>query len=351
MIVWGTKKVYRHLGYVADFCPICVGARQFSLERVGMAGHVYYVTAGEGKLVGYQLNCLDCNILLNGDPERYTAFATKPEPVLDLIKQTFPKLAEFHNGRLSLEHQVRTALPSVPDDVRRSLVMEPFTLLSPKVATYFAATHFEMGRTFIRREIIPVLVGTLARLRPTEQELQAALSKLTQLRDPMGTKVKLADLMAAFQAHYATAPAADSTVFGTPGFETPKPASTKRMRPAGARAGGALLPYERAGRALKIMAWIDVAAIAFLAVSEFNSAKPFTTDMMLIVAGLVALSAAMFYASSAIMRHAKVGRMLGIVLALPLLFWLPIGTIAGAYILWNLVKGWGEDDAAPQFAA
>lgn len=350
MIVWGTKKVYRHLGYVADFCPICVKARPFVLERVGMAGHLYYITAGEGQLAGYQLNCLDCNILLNGDPQRYSAFVPKVEPIAELIKHTFPNMSEVQHPRLLLEHQIRTDLPSIAEDVRRHVMTEPFLLLSPKVVKYFAETHFEMGKTFMRREIIPVLAGTLARLRPTEQQLQALLTRLVQMRDPIGARVKLADLMDALNARYAEAPPSESTVFGTSEFKTDPAASGKRMRPARMRAGGALLPYERAGKAFQILAWIAVLGIIFLAGGQLNAVKPASFEAMALFALLVVMTAGMFYASAAIMRHAKPGRVLGIVLAVPLLFWLPIGTVVGAYILWNLIKGWGDDDPASEYA-
>ncbi len=351
MIIWGTKKVYRHLGYVADFCPICAGVRPFSLERVGMAGHVYYISAGEGDLVGYQLNCLDCNILMNGDPQRYAAFAPQPESTLKLIDKTFPNIAQFQQARLSLEHQIRTALPSVPADTRRSLIIEPFLLLSPKVVKRFSETHFEMGRTFMRREIIPVLAGTLARLRPSEEELQAVLAKLMQMRDPIGSRVKLADLMAALTLRYAEAPAPESTVFGTQEFNTAQAGSGKPMRRAGARAAGSLMPYERAAKTFKVLAWITAIGTVILALAELNSSKPIGQELIVVSAALTALTAAMFYASSAIMQHAKHGRILGICLSVLLLPWLPIGTILGASILWNLTKGWGADTPAGHYAA
>jgi hypothetical protein len=350
MIVWGTKKVYRHLGYVADFCPICTGSRPFSLERVGMAGHLYYISAGEGRLAGYQLNCLDCNVLLNGEPEQYAAFATRPEPLPTLIKQTFPTLAEARHNRFAIEHQIRTDLASLSADTRRALLMEPFTLLSPKVVKRFAQTHFEMGSTYMRREILPVLARTLARLHPTEQELQAVLTRLAQMRDPMGTRVKLAELMAAIAACSAAAPAASATRFGTSEFSTPEPHSPIRMRRAGERAGGALLPYEKAGKVLKIVAWISAFCTLMLAGTEISHDKPITTELIAITAALIALTGLLAFANWAIMRHDKRGRVLGIGLGAVFLIWLPIGTIVGAYVLWCLIKGWGDEDAAPSFA-
>ena len=42
-IIWGTKIVERKLGYVADFCSICRGARPFTVFKVVQVGHLYYL--------------------------------------------------------------------------------------------------------------------------------------------------------------------------------------------------------------------------------------------------------------------------------------------------------------------
>jgi hypothetical protein len=344
MIIWGTKKVVRNLGYVADFCPICVGAKPFSLERVGMAGHLYYVSFGEGNLVGYHLNCLDCDVLLNGEPDRYSAFAKLFDNLPALIKETFPKLAEFHRNRLLLENKVRTALPTIDDDTRRSLLMEPFHLLSPKVTEHFASTHFEMGNTYMKRDILPVLADTLARLRPTEQEMDAVLTRLKQMRDVMGTRVKLADLMAELQQRHVETPAND-TVFGTKEFSDPYAHDAKRVRPMRSRAGGAMRPHEKAARLMKILAFIGFGITAVAALIAVAGPIPPTSGGLMFDAGLLALSVLLFFTSVAVMRHENWGRIVGMVLGTLMLAGIPLGTIIGGYFLYLLGMGW--DDYVP----
>jgi hypothetical protein len=196
-----------------------------------------------------------------------------------------------------------------------------------------------------------VLASTLARLRPTEEELQAALNRLTQMRDPMGKHVKLPDLMEALNARYAAAPA-DSTVFGSSEFSTPGAGASRRVRPAGKRAGGALLPYEKAGKALKIVGWITAFSLFMLVSTSLTSDKPVGAELYGVSAALAAAMAAMFYGSAQIMRHAKMGRILGIIFGVACLPLFPIGTAVGAYIVWHLTKGWGEDEdeTVPEFA-
>jgi hypothetical protein len=53
------------------------------------------------------------------------------------------------------------------------------------------------NRRFIRRNIIPILVRTLKPLKPSEEELEAALAELTKLRHKIGRKLSSRDLMTA----------------------------------------------------------------------------------------------------------------------------------------------------------
>ena len=70
-IVWGKKRIERKQGMVADFCPICREVRAFTLIRVGLADHIYYVSFGEGKLVGYIVRCDTCGVALGVEPTRF----------------------------------------------------------------------------------------------------------------------------------------------------------------------------------------------------------------------------------------------------------------------------------------
>src|SRR5438876_12363312 len=70
-IVWGKKRTERKQGRVADFYPICREIRAFTLIRVGLAGHIYYVSFGEGKLVGYIVRCDTCGVALGVEPTRF----------------------------------------------------------------------------------------------------------------------------------------------------------------------------------------------------------------------------------------------------------------------------------------
>lgn len=244
-IVWGKKAVYRKLGYVADFCTICRRARPFLVRRIGMAGHVYYISAGEGELVGYDRTCQSCATSYPADPARYRSMAKKLAPLPELVAQTFPDFQAAWADRLALEEQVRSSPMLVPAEQRKSLLLESFLALSPKVERRFASTHLDKevgfavlgtigllvalpaltravapdhaeeavllamavgialviwqiavsGRRFMRRDVVPALVKSVSPLRPRKEEIAGILAELKSHGHKMGAKLKLTDLL------------------------------------------------------------------------------------------------------------------------------------------------------------
>lgn len=243
-IVWGKKIVHRTVGHVADFCPICRGQRAFEIRRIGSAGHVYYISFGEGELVGFQRTCADCGTSFNADPQAYAAISNEPLPLAALAARTFPNYADVLRERLELERRVQDSPGLLSPEERRALIAQPFVLLSPMVERRFSSTRIDRNvgwtllgafllftfgsgiaravapdaqdasvlvllalavalvawqglgssRRFMLREIIPPLARALRPLRPRETEMQAVLADLKQLRHKLGSKLVLSDL-------------------------------------------------------------------------------------------------------------------------------------------------------------
>lgn len=244
MIFWGTKHTTRNLGYVADFCPICRAPKPFQLTRIGLASHLYFISFGKGRLVGYDRTCQDCGTSYSADPTMYESVVKKSAPVEELIRQTFPNLFQTYKDRLALEKVIKTSAALIPADQRYALIRDPFWLLSPKVEKRFASTQLDKeilfamvaaivlvvigpsmaeaimpkyagesllaclglglllivwqmaaaGRRFMKRQVIPVLATCLQPLKPTESELTRVLAELKQLGHKMGKRLKLEDL-------------------------------------------------------------------------------------------------------------------------------------------------------------
>ncbi|WKB50639.1 hypothetical protein [Eleftheria terrae] len=243
-IVWGRKLVRRGLGYVADFCPICRVIQPFKLERLGSVGHVYYLSFGQGELVGYERTCQACKTSFNAEPSVYAGAVKTVVPLPELQQRTFPHLATVLRERLELEAKVKRDPTLLSGEERYALIRNTFELLSPKVEKRFAATHIDKevalaaggalaltavgpgvvrsvypdaaelsllvfmglgalllvwqfalsGRRFMRRDVIPTLAMSLHPLRPSERELTSVLQDLKQLRHKIASKLKLSDL-------------------------------------------------------------------------------------------------------------------------------------------------------------
>ena len=114
MIIWGTKRVVSSLGFVADFCPICREVRTFEVERIGMAGHLYYLSFGSGTLAGYVRTCRTCGTGLNATPDMYARLSREMLRPDELQPITFPNLNEVHGPRLAMENRSGTRSPGWP---------------------------------------------------------------------------------------------------------------------------------------------------------------------------------------------------------------------------------------------
>jgi membrane protein YdbS with pleckstrin-like domain len=109
-----------------------------------------------------------------------------------------------------------------------------------------------------------------------------------------------------------------------------------------------LKPYEKAGRVIRLLAWISGISVLAIAVATLipllAHARPVETGSIVVVVIVLALIALFVYfqlaLGTAIKQHKTWGRKVGIGYGIIILFSFPIGTIAGAYVLYYLIKGW-----------
>lgn len=245
-IVWGRKIVRRKLGQVADFCPICRKTTAFTLVRVGSAGHVYYISSGEGELVGHERACTECGTTLRAEPATYAGVGKARTPLAELVAQTYPGIDDARSERFALEARIAGDLQSLSADERGALIREPFMVLSGKVEEHFSTTHLDKemllaivaalvllvvgpaslhglmpeeegtlflvfgliglalvvwqgiqsGQRFMRKAILPQLARALHPLRPTQGELDEVRSALRTHGHKLGRRLRTEDLMA-----------------------------------------------------------------------------------------------------------------------------------------------------------
>lgn len=105
------------------------------------------------------------------------------------------------------------------------------------------------------------------------------------------------------------------------------------------------MPYQKAGRLIRLLAWLQVISVIGIIVAiaiPMIAKQEMPSPQILILLLLAVFPALYFVVGSAIKEHKKGGRIAGIVLGVVMLFGFPIGTLIGAYILWCLIKGWEE---------
>jgi O-antigen/teichoic acid export membrane protein len=108
--------------------------------------------------------------------------------------------------------------------------------------------------------------------------------------------------------------------------------------------------YEKSGRVIRLMAWISGISVLAIAAATLIPllAKPQPTQagpiaVVVIVLALIVLFVFFQLAlGAAIKQHKEWGRNVGIAYGVLCLFGFPIGTIVGAYVLYCLIKGWGQ---------
>lgn len=250
IFIWGKKYSFKQLGYAADFCPICRGPSAFRLRRRSLVPHVYYIPSGAGTVLGDERQCLQCRVEFNTDLARYDVLAKKRGSCEQLLAETFSGFAMVERNRLDIEKRIRRDPHEFSPADRQTLLRQPFELLANKVeadtrnlrvdagvglgfaaaiallmigvplATRFAPDDTDMvtltllaigvvivvaqfaltSKRYVRREIGPLLVRSLAPLKPTEAELAAVVTPLRQQRVKIAKKLDLPDLMRKLEA-------------------------------------------------------------------------------------------------------------------------------------------------------
>ncbi len=256
---------------MADFCPVCRELRSFKVKRVGLAGHIYYVSFGEGELAGHVRTCSVCDVDLEARPEHYLGIHPDKLDLQELAALTNPDWRKTHAARLALE-QARAAGPGglSPQD-RAFLLQDPFALLAPKAEERFRASHFD-ARTlaaiaglfvlvalagaigdampaakdglifaavvagialvtwqvtqikyrWFREKIFPTLVLALRPLKPTAQEIERILAEHKRRGDQIGKKLDPRRLIAALAQDAETRSAAAAAAATFPAGALPR---------------------------------------------------------------------------------------------------------------------------------
>lgn len=165
-IVWGKTIKRQKLGFVADYCAVCRDLRAFEVKRVGSASHVYYISFGQGALVGYERTCQSCNTAFEAVPDRYSGMAKESRPGNELISETFPNYYTVYREVIERERKVRDNPSLLTPAERRTRMREPFGVVAQAVQQKLSSTQVD-GRVWLAvGAFVPLLwaIGSLVRL-------------------------------------------------------------------------------------------------------------------------------------------------------------------------------------------
>ena len=327
MLVYGSTITYKRLGYAADFCPLCAAPRQFAIERVGKSHHLYWISFGEGKLLEYRRVCLHCHTQYAADPLEYRTLAKAPAPLAQLTRETFHNLAHARAAQMQRARQARDDPASLTAPMRHQMLLEPFLIVSAQLTLRRLLAGGELESTYIKREIYPLLAGALARLTPSQEEIDTVMQHLRQARDGLAKHLKTPLLMAAINEQLS-------------GPAPVRPPLSRR------RGGGVQAGYMDAVRTLRLLAllcMVVLAGMALVLVGDLVRGEPLPLAMAAIMTALGAAAAFMHHvAAPKIARHAPAGRVAGFAVAALCCALIPIGPFIGLYLLWCLTVGWGD---------
>lgn len=256
LLIYGTRRTERNVGFVADFCPICRQPSAFKLRRIGSVSHLYGVSLGAGKLVGFTRICLRCQIETWTNRDNYPALCpqfTAAEiqssvRMSQLMTQTMPSLHTHYAERLALETEIRRNPLTLDALQRRSLLKDPVFALGHGFDKHFEGTVldaacgltllvgillsmaaamltgqlladdelgmlivlgvatlsllavavqvFRVKGRYIRNRIYPLLAATLKPLQPTAREIDSAFAELRQVDLPLAKLIRTPALIA-----------------------------------------------------------------------------------------------------------------------------------------------------------
>ena len=243
-IIWGTRNIRRHRGYVADFCAICRAIKPFRVQDITLAHHVFFLPIAKGEVSEQMLTCRSCGQQSFVEPGTRDAFVDDPHADIDtLVRDTNPTLPEDSTDRLVLEEKAKASPTQLTPGERTALLTEPFMALSSQVTRRFApggcsnvlgALALLVGlflaclwivyngeakggmyalvtvggvfaavlvlyalwsfatskRRYMKRRVVPLLAQALAPLEPTQAELAEVLDALEADGHKIGEKVK-----------------------------------------------------------------------------------------------------------------------------------------------------------------
>ncbi|HSI14890.1 MAG TPA: hypothetical protein VK961_22750 [Chthoniobacter sp.] len=185
LIVYGKRQREKHLGYAADYCPVCRKVQAFEILEKRHGVHVWFIPVEKGDLLGHAQICGGCQTESESFLTQFRNVSGFQGKSLEaLIAKTNPDVRKANAERLALAHQLAADVDKIDEPTRHRLIMEAFSL---------AESHFVVGFGHHGRRILTV---SLRPLWPKEEEIRACLQRYRDAGSRMGARLRTADVMA-----------------------------------------------------------------------------------------------------------------------------------------------------------
>lgn len=179
LLVWGRRWYGKRLGYVGEFCEICRRPQPFTLTKMTLIGHFWYLPMGTHYGSVHRGRCLQCGTEIDTARERYGNVARRKAPARELLDATFPNHEQVLKARLEAERVVRGDPRALAPETRDRLVDLPFVILSPITERRFGKgtqMDWPVGLALLSVVLLPILLDDAARAVAPDHEGTAVLA-------------------------------------------------------------------------------------------------------------------------------------------------------------------------------
>jgi hypothetical protein len=101
------------------------------VKRIGSASHVYYISFGEGDLVGYERICGVCSTPFDAVPDTYSGMSKDNRPAVELVNETYPNYYKVYDEVIKRERKVHDTPSLLTPAERKARMREPFVIIAP----------------------------------------------------------------------------------------------------------------------------------------------------------------------------------------------------------------------------
>lgn len=158
--MYGTKIVHEKLGHIAAYCIICRGVMACDAVAVVSVDYIYYFPSGTRRTVDYYRRCASCKFKSSLTTDEIDAVVPDEDGCIEAsLARCRPEVRDELNLRRSWDELTRGGKGD--SGLRIQLIQEPFALLSHQLERRLSTVQFDrwsvVGAVLV--VVVPVLLA------------------------------------------------------------------------------------------------------------------------------------------------------------------------------------------------